>query len=25
MNGIVLTGAGQTIRVGQPFEAELAV
>lgn len=25
MNGIVLTGAGQMIRVGQPFEAELAV
>jgi uncharacterized protein YcbX len=25
MNGIVLSGAGQTIRVGQPFEADLAV
>ena len=25
MNGIVLTGAGQMIRVGQPFEAQLAV
>jgi uncharacterized protein YcbX len=25
MNGIVLTGEGQMIRVGQPFEAQLAV
>ena len=25
MNGIVLSGAGQMIRVGQPFEAQLAV